>query len=322
MTGLNFRPLALAAAIAAAPAFAHAQEQDLGWSPQGPVTMLIAFAAGGGADSLARLLAEELNARYDWEVIPQNVTGRGGVVMAQHLAGEPADGMTVGVSVSEATTYAVQAARDPGFDVSSFDYLSTITGTQMGIIAKADRGWDNIGDVIEAAKSGEQITVGSMTQKLADATYVLGKNNGIEFTNVMTSGGRGGMNAVIADDVDIAWSAGAQAQGVEAGDLINLTSAEAEPLQVSPDAPMIGDFNFDYDMGVMFLVMAPAGLPEDAKTAWATAIETIVTDEETQINALTNRAFSGPQILNGEELSQAMQESYDAAGRLLDESAE
>ena len=307
----------LASAVIAGPA----QAQDLPWAPEGPVNMIIAFQAGGGADSLARLLAEELNTRHGWEVIPENVTGRGGVVAAQELASAPADGTTVAVSVTEATTYAIQATRDPGYDLESFTYISTLTGTQMGIISQADRGWANLGDMIAAAQAGEQVTVGAMSQKLADATYVLGRNNDVDFTVVMTGGGRGGVNAVVAADVDAAWSAGAQTQGVLSGELVNLTSAEGEPLRVSPDAPLIQDFNFGYDMGVMFLVMAPAGIPEEAHEAWTVAIETILADEESQLTQLTNRVFSGPRPINRGELAAFMQQSFDDAGALIEDSS-
>lgn len=309
---------AAAALFLAGPATA----QDLGWSPEGPVSMMIAFQAGGGADGLARLLAEELNTRYGWEIIPENVVGRGGVVMAQQLASAPADGMTVGVSVTEATTYAAQATRDPGYTLADFDFISTLTGTQMGIIAKADRGWNDLGDVLEAMRAGEEITIGAMSQKLADATYVLGLNNDVDFTVVMTGGGRGGLNAVVADDVDLAWSAGAQTQAVRAGEVVNLTSAEGTPLRVSPDAPLIQEFDFPYDMGVMFLVMAPDGLPDAAKEAWTVAIETILADPESPLTQLTDRVFSGPRPINRDALAEHMQNSYDAAASLLEASSQ
>lgn len=75
-TGL-IKALALLAAGLAATA---APAQD--WTPSGPVTMKIGFRAGGGADTLGRLLAQELAERRGWEVIPQNVDGRGGLALA------------------------------------------------------------------------------------------------------------------------------------------------------------------------------------------------------------------------------------------------
>ena len=43
------------------------------WTPPGPIKLMIAFAAGGGADTQARLIAEEMEARTGWQFIPEQV---------------------------------------------------------------------------------------------------------------------------------------------------------------------------------------------------------------------------------------------------------
>lgn len=314
----RLRTLVIGAAIALSTAAGHAAD----WAPNGPIKMMVAFRAGGGADTLGRLLAEELGTRYGWEVIPENVVGKGGVTMAVALKDEPADGQSVGVTVTEATAYAPQTMRSPPYELGDFTYISTLAGTQMGLIAKTSRGWKTLADVIEAAKAGEKITVGAMSQRLADATYVLGKNNGIEFTTVMTGGGKGSLNAVVADDVDIAWSAGAQTASVLAGDVINLASAEAEPLLMQPDAPQIQDFNLPYDFGVKFIVAAPVGIPAEARETWQRNIAEILNDPDSKLAQFAERAFAGAVVIQGAELEQLMQDSYDGAAGLLDASSE
>lgn len=309
---------ALALTISALGAQAQAQE----WEPTGPIKMMIAFRAGGGADTMGRLLAEELSARRGWEIIPENVTGKGGATMAVALKGEPADGLAIGVTVSEATTYNVQATRNPGYALDDFDYISTISGSQMGIIAKADRGWTNLGDVIAAAQAGEKISFGAMSQKLADAAYVIGKNNGVEFTTVMVKGGKGGLNGVVADDLDVAWAAGVQTAGVKAGDLVNLVSAENGPLNVSPDAPLMAAYSVPFTFGVKFIVVAPSGLPDDVKATYEAAVAEVLNDPESKLSQFVTKAFSGPELIQGDALTAYMQEGYEAAGALLDASSE
>lgn len=321
MATTTFNKLATGVAFAVLPLGA-AQAQDLGWEPQGPVDMIIAFQAGGGADSLARLLAEGISERHGWNIIPRNVPGRGGGVAAQEVANAPADGTAIGFTVSEALTYTLQATRNPGYALEDFDYLSAITGTQMGIVSKPDREAKTIEDLIELARDGENVTFGAMTPKLADATYLLGKNNGVEFTIVMTEGGRGGINAVMANDVDAAWVAGAQANSVASGDLINLASGETSPLRMSPDAPLLSDYNFPYDLGVTFMTVAPDGLPEEALTAWNTAIAEVLNDPESPLAQMAERVFSGPGSLQGDDLATAIRKSYDSAGEMLDASAD
>jgi len=293
-----------------------AQAQD--WEPQGPIKMMISFRAGGGADTLGRLLAEDLSSKFGWEIIPENLAGKGGGAMLAALKDEPADGQSIGVTVGEAVAYGAQAARNPGYGVDDFTYLSTLTGTQVGIIAKTSRGWTSLGDVIDAAKAGEKITIGAMTPMLADGAYVIAKNNGVDFTTVMVQGGKGGVNGVVADDIDIAWAAGVQTSGVMSGDLVNLVSAEAEPLKISPEAPLLSEFNVPFTFGTKFITVGPAGIPDEARDALVAAIAEVLNDPESKLAQFTNKAFSGPELIQGDDLAAYVRQAYEDAGALLD----
>ena len=55
------------------------------WTPPGPIKLMIAFAAGGGADTQARLIAEDLEAKLGWKFIPEQITGKGGMSLAMAI---------------------------------------------------------------------------------------------------------------------------------------------------------------------------------------------------------------------------------------------
>jgi len=287
------------------------------WQPSGPIKLMIAFRAGGGVDTSARLLAEELTARHGWEIIPENVAGRGGAAMAAKLKDEPADGLTIGMTTTDSLAYGILAAKNPGFALEDFENLTTITGSQTGLISKTDRGWSTLSDVIEAAKGGQTIAAGAMSAKLADALYYIGLKNGVDFKIVMVQGGKGGLNGVVADDLDIAWAAGPQTKGVQAGDLINLVSAEAEPLAVSPDAPMLTEYGIDLTFGTKFGVFSPAGIPSEAEEAITAAIVDIVNDPSSKLNEFISKAFAGPQAIAGADFDAFMETAQANALELL-----
>lgn len=287
------------------------------WKPAGPITMMIAFQAGGGADSQARLLADGLSKRYGWKIVPQNVPGKGGAIMAQKLKKAAPDGLTIGVSVSEAFSYTAQVLRNPGYSVHDFDYLSTLTGSQMGIVAKASRGWKTLGDVFAAIKKGKQISFGAMSQKLADGAYLIGKDNNVKFNVVRVRGGRGGVNGVMADDLDIAWAAGVQAPLVRSGDLVNLASAEEEPLKMSPKAPLLSKYHVPFIFGAKFMVIAPHGIPAAADIALQKAIAAVASDPHSKLNAFLNKNFSGPELIQGAKLRAYIEKSYKQASALI-----
>ncbi len=292
------------------------------WEPDGPIRFLIAFQAGGGVDTQARLLAEDLAERTGWTIIPENLTGRSGATMARALKDQPADGLTLGFTVSEALSYTPLATRDAGYELDDFTMVSSITGMQMAIIARTDRGFGDFGDVIAAAQAGEQITVGVMSAALADATYLLSKENDVELTIVMLRGGRAGLDGVIAQDLDVAWAAGVQARAVATGDIVELLNGEAEPLNNSPDAPALADFGVPFPMGSKFIVIAPAGLPDEARERLATLIAEIVNDPDSKLNEFVTRAFAGPQAISGDALDAYMTDARVKSEQLLELTSE
>jgi hypothetical protein len=65
--------------------------------PSRPVTMIVPFAAGGPADSLARPLAERMRAPFGRTIVIENVTGAGGSIGVGKVAQAAPDGYTIGI---------------------------------------------------------------------------------------------------------------------------------------------------------------------------------------------------------------------------------
>ena len=297
---------------------AHAAD----WKPSGPIKLMIAFKAGGGADTQARLIAEALEKEHGWKIIPEQVTGKGGVVLAQALAKEPNDGSTIGMMVTETLAYNRVAAKKSGLELKDFTPLTTTAGFQMGIIAKTDKGWKTMNDVFAAAKAGEKIRMGAMAPKLADLGYLLGKANEVEFNIVMAKGGKGVMNGIYADDLDVGFAAGPQAKGVKAGELVNLASGLTEPLKLSPDAPTFKDLGLPYTADGYFMFAAPAGLPDEARKALTSAIAKVITDPETKAGQMITKAFGEATVIQGEDLDNYLVNASKKAQELIKAASE
>ncbi|MEM7683643.1 MAG: tripartite tricarboxylate transporter substrate-binding protein [Pseudomonadota bacterium] len=289
------------------------------WTPPGPIKMLIAFKAGGGADTQARLIAEELEARKGWKIVPEQLTGKGGAVLAAAMKDMPNDGSVIGIIVTETLGYNMIAGKRQTYKQSDFTPLTTTAGFQMGIVALTSKGYKSWDDVVAAAKGGEQIRFGAMSPRLADIAYLVGKHHGIDFNIVMVKGGKGVMNGLNAGDLDIGWGAGIQTKAVLAGDMINLVSGIGEPLDASPDAPTLQDLGVDLNAGGYFVFAAPSGLPDDARTEISEAIAGIVTDTNTKAGALLAKAFGGAKVIKGSELDALLASDEDAALTLLDQ---
>ncbi|MEL7125213.1 MAG: tripartite tricarboxylate transporter substrate-binding protein [Pseudomonadota bacterium] len=291
------------------------------WTPPGPIKMMIGFRAGGGADTQARLIAEELEKRLGWEIIPEQVTGKGGLNLAAALKDAPADGTVIGMAVTETFGYNM-AAADAGMTPADFSGITTTAGFQMGVVSLSSKGWRTMSDVIDAAKAGEALRFGAMSPRLADLAYLLGKAQGVEFNIVEVRGGKAVMDGVNAGDMDLGFMAGIQAKGVAAGDLVNLASALSVPLNQTPDAPTFADLGVAFNSDGQFMFAGPAGMPVEAVEVMASAVADIVSDADTGAGALIARAFGGPSIVAGDDLQAQLAASYEAAGALLEAASE
>lgn len=311
------KTVAAAAALAVAASSALASD----WTPPGPIKMLIGFRAGGGADTQARLIAEELEKRYGWEIIPEQVTGKGGLNLAAELKDAPADGTVIGMAVTETFGYNM-AASNSGMSPDDFTGITTTAGFQMGVVALSSKGWTTMADAVEAAKGGEALRFGAMSPRLADLAYLLGKAQGVEFNIIEVRGGKAVMDGVNAGDMDLGFMAGIQAKGVAAGDLVNLASALSVPLNQTPDAPTFADLGVQFNADGQFAFVGPAGMPEEARNAMARAIEEIVRDESTGAGQMIAKAFGGPNVVAGNALQSLMDANYEASGALLDAASE
>lgn len=311
----------LKAAVAVVGFAALATSAAADWAPSGPIKLMIAFAAGGGADTQARLIAEELEAKLGWQFIPEQVAGKGGLNLAMAMKDQPNDGTVIGMVATETLGYNMRAA-DAGLSPADFTAITTTAGFQMGLVALSSKGWKSAGDMIAAAKAGQDIRLGAMTPKLADLAYLLGKAQGVTFNIINVNGGKEVMNGVMAGDMDVGFMAGIQAKGVAAGDLVNLASALSAPLVQTPDAPTLADLGVEFNSDGYFAFIGPAGMPTEARDALAAAIGDVISSEGSKSNALLKKAFGGPTIFAGDTLQTMVQAEYDAAGKLLTAASE
>ena len=315
MTAL-FRTLAAGALLSMSMATAPLADSHGGWEPNGPIKMIIAFRAGGGADTSGRLIAEGIQDATGWEIIPEQITGKGGVNALVALKDMPNDGSAIALVVTESLGYNAASAQGAGIEPSHYTGLTTTAGFQMGIVAKTEMGWNDIGDAIDDVKAGKELRFGVMSPKLADLAFLLGDANGVEFNIIEVAGGKAVMDGVVAGDMDLGFMAGIQARGVASGELVNLASALSGPLKQSPEAPTMADYGLEFNAEGYFVFVAPAGLPDDARMALTDAI--IEASNSGKAAEMISAAFGGTVNIMGEELDALLQNDFDAAGVLIE----
>lgn len=307
--GLQLFAGLLAIGLIASPA--HAE-----WQPKGPIKLWIGFGAGGGTDTQGRALAEQIEAMRGWRVIPENKAGAGGAVMAAQLKDAPADGQTIGFAI--ASTVDFEPLTNENLSIDDFTYITTTAGSQAGIIARKDSGWNTLDDLVAAAKSGTKIVWANYGAMTAAASEVIAKKFGITVNQLSAKGGQGTMNALIAKDANVAWSGGAHLALVAAGELVILASAENKPLAQAPNGKTLKDYGMDIVIGSPFLIFGPKGMPDEARDAIAKTVQEILSDPKQKVTEYISKRYPpGPVLISGAELDSLLKSNLEANRKLL-----
>src|SRR5215210_7485492 len=108
-------------AIAASAIVAHAAAQTY---PTGPVRVIVPFPAGGGNDSMGRIVAQKLTESFGKQFIVENRGGANGMVGSELVARAPKDGYTLlvnGANFVTTPSLVPKATYDP---IRQFDPIS------------------------------------------------------------------------------------------------------------------------------------------------------------------------------------------------------
>lgn len=269
----------VAASVTAFALLSQANAALAEWSPQQPIQMLIGFNEGGGADALARLVADNIEETRGWTVVPINRGGAGGGVMASLLKNARPDGHTIGMGVT--TTFSNNPFFSEGMDYrpDDFDFLGTIARSQMVIVARTDAPFDTLEELAETARERGSLTIASIGPDMERVADMIAEHYDIDLRVVPTRGGAEVLTQVLGGHVDAGFNGGAHHQYIRSGDMKVVVNLNAEPLMLTPDVASLRDHGIDYATNIFFQFQAPAGLSEEVHEALRAAIDDAVNSD-------------------------------------------
>lgn len=258
--------LAIAAALAltlALPAWAQA------W-PTKPIKLVNGFPPGGGADILARLVAERLGAALGQQVLVENRTGATGMIAAQAVAASPPDGYTILLyTMNMACTSPIMPGNkvniDPDKDLMP---IVIIAGLDNLLYVSPKSDFKTVKDVIEAAKTNPgKLTYASSgvggSYHLWAAQFTTMAN--IEMLHVPFRGGPPAIAEIVAGRVDMMFGNLAEIlPHIRSGAVRAVAFTSVPPSPVLPGVPTIAQSGLpDYRADNWFGLGAPAGTPQE-----------------------------------------------------------
>ena len=282
--------------------------------PEKPITLHVAYRAGGGADTLARVVAQSIENSQGWTIVVKNTTGAGGGVMATKLKVAKPDGYTIGIAATSAFAMNPLLDKKPRYNAEDFTYFGTVAKSQIALVALADAPYNDLEEMAAYAKEHGALSIASMAKEFNVATDLIAKHYGIELKAVPVKGGAGSMQQLLGKHVDMGFGASVQTQYVKAGQMKVLASADGSRLKDSPEVKTLIEYGINADLEIYFQFQAPAGLPEDITQKLAAAIEQATKDPE--VLSIVNdklhleAAYLGPQELHDYVLKRV--ENYQA----------
>jgi tripartite-type tricarboxylate transporter receptor subunit TctC len=225
------------------------------------------FAAGGTADNLGRIAAEQLSEVFQQQFFVENRGGGGGVPAALAVSRMEPDGYNF--VVSGIATHAIAPAINPNsYDpVKDFTHIAYFGGPPIVFIVPTALGVKTLGELITYAKrTGEKLTYaspGTGTSGHLVAEYFAGKA-GIAIEHVPYRGAAPGVMDVMAGHLRFGSMSWTTASGqIAAGTVVPLAVTADRRLADYPNIPTFKESGFDLVSTTWFALSGPPGLPNE-----------------------------------------------------------
>lgn len=282
-----FKPLPLVLGMAATFFSSFTWANDT--YPTRPITLVVPFAAGGGADVVARLLAAKLPAHLDGQtVIVENKPGASGNIGATQVVRSAPDGYSFLLTNSTLTindALQMQGTPDVKKELSPISMLVTAPvalGVNSVIPAK------NVAELVTYIQQSKDklsySSCGNGTPQHFAGESIKGMAK-LDIVHVPYKGCAPAINDGLGNQVPILFSTVPNlAPHAEAGKLRVIAVASSKRVSFLPEVPAIAETTLfkDLDISVWFGLLGPQGIPSEVKEKFEKAVTATMADPSVQ----------------------------------------
>jgi tripartite-type tricarboxylate transporter receptor subunit TctC len=257
LTLMSFLPLAQAA-------------EDPAKYPSKSIRWIVPFPPGGGNDTIARLIGQQMATALGQQVLIDNRPGAAGALGAQVAASAPADGYTIFLAGVGSHGLNPNLRRKLPYDaVKDFDPISLIASAPLLVVVHPSLPVKSVKELIALAKSKPGVinyasngTGGSshMAVELFDMVA------GTRMTHVPYKGLAPALTDLMSGEVQVMFSSAvAMLPQVKAGRLRAVAMTGSKRSAAIPDIPTVAEAGLKgYETGSWYGAVAPAGTPKYA----------------------------------------------------------
>jgi tripartite-type tricarboxylate transporter receptor subunit TctC len=278
--------LALVAALAPQPAAAQvsAQSSTPAW-PTKPVRIIVSLAAGGTPDIICRLLADKLSMALGQQVVVENRPGGGNIVGAQLAAHAAPDGYTLYFATAAALVTNPFTYKTLPYDpLKDFVPISMIAKGPFFVLANPSVPVKDLAELaaFDKANPGKLAFATDGPRNLSGMLAAwLNKLGGSSILQVPYATMPQGVQDTLAGRVQlVVLAVPSAAQHIASGTLHALATSSAERLSNYPQVPTIAETFPGVEYIGWFMLVAPAGTPDDVVTRLNREMDAILKNPE------------------------------------------
>jgi tripartite-type tricarboxylate transporter receptor subunit TctC len=237
--------------------------------PAKPVRIIAPFAAGGSADTLGRVVAEQLSGTLGQNFFVENRPGAGGLIGSAMVAAAEPDGYNFVVSGIASHVIAPATNDKAGFDpLKSFTHVAYFGGPPIVLIAHPSLGVKSLKDLVAVARAAKDpmgyVSPGAGTLGNLVAEFWASKES-IKLEHIPYKGAAQAVTDLVAGHVKLGSMTWTTALGnIRAGTVVPLAVSATKRIAEFPDVPTLKELGYpDLVAVTWFSLSGPAGLPAD-----------------------------------------------------------
>lgn len=298
----------LAAGLAfGAAAVVHAQAGNY---PDKPIRIVVPYPPGGSTDAVARLVGEQMSNKLGQPVIVDNRPGASGVVAADSVLRQPADGYTLMLVVSSHAL--IDKTMKINFKpLEDFRGVGTAAYTEFALMGNPRTAEKDLQSAIAKIKANpESINWGMVgingMGRMAVEQFAAAAD--VKLTPVPYQGSAPLVTGVSGGDIDYALDVvGTFVPHIQAGRTLGLAVSGSKRLPEIPDVPTFAEAGLpDYAFGMWYGFLARSETPEAVVNKLATTLKEVV--EEPALQARLANLQLQPLVLSPAEFDARMAE--------------
>ncbi len=262
LASLTLAALATTLFLASIPARAQAD------FPTRTIKVIVPYAAGGGADILARLVGQQLSERLKQTVVVENQGGGSNTIGMASVARAPKDGYTLGLATPVFVMTPSLMKNHPYDTLRDFVPVAMIGFTPLVLVVHPSVPAKTTKEFVALARAKPGTlnfaSLGAATTQGLSAS-MFNFMTGIDAVQVPYKGSAPGTADLLAGNVQYMFNAlPSMLQHIQAGKLRALGVSGGKRATQLPDVPTLGEEVPGYEVTTWYSFVAPAGTPREA----------------------------------------------------------